>query len=124
MPDEKKDFTARGPDGYVASRMPYYAALYPRIRQVAYERGYALALHGSLTKDLDVLAVPWVEEACDPYELAHAICEEAGGLIEKRDDNGRNPHVKPHGRLAWTIQLGAEGGYIDLSVMPRQPKVA
>ena len=112
------DFTTLGPDGYVASRTPYYASLYPVLRQAAREHGYALALHGSLTKDLDVLAVPWVEGASDPVTLAHAVCEAAGGFIELRIDLGQNPKQMPHGRLAWTIQLGSNGGYVDLSVMP------
>lgn len=111
------------PDGYVAERMTYYAALYPRLREVARQRGYALALHGSLKKDLDVLAAPWTEDATDAWTLAHALCEAASGMIEPRTDAGQSPMVKPHGRLSWTIHLGRDGGYIDLSVMPRDRDV-
>lgn len=110
----------RGPDGFVAERACYYAALYPQLREVARQNGYALALHGSLVKDLDLLAVPWVEDAVDAWDLAHAICERAGGAIHERDDIGRSPNSRPHGRLVWTIHLQRGGGYIDLSVMPRQ----
>ena len=101
-------------DGFVASRMTFYAALYPKLRQVARKHGYALTLHGSLTKDLDVVAVPWVEGATDPLVLVRALTEIAHGLVQ----NGAGITC-PHGRHAWTIFLGSTGGYIDLSVMPR-----
>jgi hypothetical protein len=66
---------AMGPDGFFAQRMTFYAAIYPRLREVAREHGYALALHGSLTKDLDLLAVPWVVDADDEATLVRAIVE-------------------------------------------------
>lgn len=102
-------------DGYVATRVTFYAAMYPKLRQAAFEHGYALPIHGSLTKDLDVLAVPWVETASDPACLVKALADAAGGFVVG------SFKVKPHGRLAWTINFGSNGGYIDLSVMPRVP---
>lgn len=100
-------------DGFSASRVTFYAALYPVLRQRAYELGYALTLHGTLTKDLDVLAAPWTEAAVPADELASALVEAAGGFTS------HPPSDKPHGRKAWTIYLGSSGGYVDLSVMPR-----
>jgi hypothetical protein len=104
-------------DGFVASRVTFYASLYPVLREVAYRCGYALCLHGSLAKDLDVLAVPWTEAAVSESELVHALVEAAGGFASP----GEPPTDKPHGRRAWTIHLGRDGGYVDLSVMPRRP---
>lgn len=100
-------------DGFVASRVTFYGALYPELREAARHHGYALAVHGSLTKDLDVVAVPWTEDAADNVTLARAVCEAAGGFFT----GGRD--VGPHGRLRYTIHLGKTGGYVDLSVMPR-----
>ena len=99
-------------DGFVATRVTFYAALYPRLRQRARELGYALALHGSLAKDLDVLAVPWVEDAAAPHALVRALTEAAGGSCA---DPGT---TMPHGRRAFTIRLGKTGGYVDLSIVP------
>lgn len=105
--------------------MTFYAVTYAEIRKVARDKGYALALHGSLQKDLDVVAIPWTEDACDEKELVEAICETAGGCI-----NNNDPGIKPHGRHAWTIHLMGCSGivspeeratYIDLSVMPKRP---
>ncbi len=90
--------------------------------------GYAIAVHGSLARDIDLIAVPWVEQAVPPMEFVAAMIEiinEVNGCAYVRNDENadpfdftrRNPQLKPHGRLAWSIHLGG-GPYIDLSVMP------
>ncbi len=107
------------------SKMTYYAVLYAGLREEAFKHGYALALHGSLQKDLDVVAVPWVEVVSDPDTLAKALCNRANGVIvdgSVRNEFGifireTNPKKKPHGRLAYTIHLGSDSGYVDLSVI-------
>lgn len=100
------------------------------LRQRARELGYALLLHGSLARDIDMVAVPWARNAVPPRELACAIRDLAAslnaGLAIESDrigaanpdyfDNGF-PGLKPHGRLCWTYHLGG-GPYLDLSVMP------
>jgi hypothetical protein len=93
-----------------------YLALLPRLRLVARKHGYALAVHGSLQRDFDLIAAPWVEQVSSPAVLAEALRLAAGGVIEYGRP-GRDPMQKPHGRLAWSIHLGGRQ-YIDLSVMP------
>ena len=104
-----------------------YVTLLPRIIAIGRELGYAICVHGSLVRDLDLVAVPWTEEAALAEELVSAIMSVVGGVFR---DGGRcvegkwetvigsDPGLKPHGRKAWTIHTGAEL-YIDLSVMPR-----
>jgi hypothetical protein len=109
-----------GADGFIAERATFYAVLYAKLREAARLHGYALTLHGSLVKDLDVVAVPWVEDAAAPDVLTRAIVDAAGGMVPP------GKHVtttKPHGRACVTIFLGGTGGYIDLSITPRQPCV-
>lgn len=91
-----------------------YACHLPRIAAIARQFGYAIAVHGSLQRDLDLVAVPWSEAATDAEELVKAICETAGAFIIP----GQDATPKPHGRVAYILQMGA-GLYIDLSVMPR-----
>ncbi len=92
--------------------------------QKARELGYALALHGSLVRDLDLIAVPWTEDAVSAAELVAAMIEACGGFTindetaDPYDYTRRNPQPKPHGRRSWKIFLGGSP-YIDLSVMPR-----
>lgn len=103
-------------------------ALIEVMRPVAYECGYALGVHGSLERDLDLIAAPWTDEAVTARQLAKAL---ADGLSAARPHrwywNGK-PGLKPHGRTAWTllsVQDGVENRaglhpFIDLSVMPRR----
>ncbi len=87
------------------------------IRARCNDLGYCIAVHGSLNYDLDLIAVPWVEDAVDVRTLIQAICDFIGGACSNMDHPSC---TKPHGRLAYTITFGG-GPHIDLSVMPRQP---
>jgi hypothetical protein len=79
--------------------------------------GYALTLHGSMQRDLDLVAIPWVDDAAEPEEVVRVVSEVTGALlIEKKGE--RQPYYKPHGRLAWSLYLGGEP-YIDLGVMSK-----
>lgn len=96
-------------------------------RATARTHGYALAVHGSQMRDLDLIAVPWVEAPSDPEMLATAIRDAVHGAFTSGD-----PQKKPHGRLAWAIHLNHPtrlgdalaalkvpfAPFIDLSVMP------
>ncbi len=97
---------------------PAYAFTFHIMAEAAQAKGYALALHGSMQRDLDVVAVPWTEEAAPAEELVDAIAARIGAWLRPTDPTYRNPEPKPHGRRAWQLILQA-GLYIDLSVMPR-----
>lgn len=115
-----------------AYRASIYAWMVPRITEVARELGYAIGVHGSMHRDLDLIAVPWTEEAKPADELVEAIREYVDGIITATGTEGarwsveqgkfvsatiENPARKPHGRLAWNIHL-ANGPFLDISVMP------
>jgi hypothetical protein len=95
--------------------------LYIRLATKARRLGYALAPHGSMARDIDLIAVPWTEDAVSGSELVRVIAEMCNGYLAERTSAGGRPKptVKPHGRRAWSIHLGG-GAYIDLSVMPRR----
>ena len=104
-----------------------YELLIEPLRAVARSHGYALAVHGSLVRDIDLIACPWTREAASAKALADAIEAEARRVngrafpLPHEDDEwyrAGKPGLKPHGRLCWTFHLGG-GPYIDLSVMPR-----
>ncbi len=106
-----------------------YAACLPDLRRIAREHGYALGLHGSGERDLDLIAVPWIEDAIPPENLVEKLRAVIGGFIinvedaDRGDYTRRNPQPKPHGRLAWAIRFDDPEGrlYIDLSIMPLAP---
>lgn len=111
------------PCSYAARTREYYDALITALRYRAYRCGYALAVHGSLKTDIDLIAVPWRDSAVGQEFLAEeirALAEQIVGTARVRQGDP-NPTKKPCGRLAWSFYLvpdGMEGPYIDLSVMP------
>lgn len=108
------------------ARAAAYVALYPMLQQIAKRHGYALAVHGSLHRDFDLIAVPWVEEASKPFTLIKAFKEATRTVFTHEDfdhiEPERNVTKKPHGRLAYSLHVtnsGMYGGYLDISVMPK-----
>lgn len=108
----------------------YYLSFLDDIRALARGLGYAVALHGTLGRDFDLVAIPWAEEAKPAAELAEAVRALVGGhiAVNQLNDPDGGMTRKPHGRMAWSIHFPyqpetfkAAGGcaYIDLSVMPR-----
>lgn len=111
------------PCGFAGRTLEFYNAMMPALRFVARRCGYALAVHGSLKTDIDLVAVPWRDNAVGAEYLAEQIRLTAERIIGTACTRAvdPNPTKKPCGRLAWSFYLqpeGMEGPYIDLSVMP------
>lgn len=85
------------------------------LREVARRHGYALAVHGSLSYDIDLIACPWLDIVTSPESLAEAIHKAVDAIAGTSKIDG--PEQKPFGRQAWSIHMGC-GPYVDLSVMP------
>lgn len=105
--------------------------LLPVIREAARPCGYAIGQHGSMVRDIDLIAAPWVAEAAEPIDLIKAIVT---GLKAHFGDDGVYWQAadawekKPHGRAGVTIFFQGRHGvrtpagafpFIDLSIMPR-----
>lgn len=115
---QKKD----RPCSYEDRTREFFDVLMPALRFRARSCGYALAVHGSLKTDIDLVACPWRESCVDAAYLAEEIRKTAEQVIGTADARGQGPTEKPCGRLAWSFHLqpiGCDGPYIDLSVMPR-----
>lgn len=98
-----------------------FASALPNLQKIAREHGYALAVHGSMSRDFDLIAAPWIEDASDAFTLIEALREAVDGVIGVPSNAEHNPAWKPHGRLAWTIYPAGEARvYMDISVMPRR----
>lgn len=82
------------------------------IATVARAHGYAIAVHGSMQNDLDLIAVPWTDKAIPAEALVSALCSELRCSL-----GGNRGTPMPHGRVAYTLMMGA-AAYMDLSVMP------
>lgn len=101
----------------------FFESRLPAIRETARRHGYAIGVHGSMRRDMDLIAAPWCDGASDPDTLAHAIADAACGITIASSYDWEQ---KPAGRVAtsipicWTHRPGVPGdGHIDLSVMPQ-----
>ena len=91
-----------------------------RIREVAGRTGYAIAVHGSMLRDLDLIAVPWTNESTTREDLLTNIQDHVG-LYTALNRSGSEYVAKPHGRRGYLLYGAAclRGRSVDLSIMPR-----
>jgi hypothetical protein len=108
-----------------------FDVLLPALRFKAKSCGYAIGIHGSLRRDIDLIAAPWREAPVPPERLIEnleQVCLAVVGSFAKKDAAGMVS--KPCGRLAQSIYLTpfyGDGPYLDISVMPvveRKPEQA
>jgi len=89
-----------------------YERIIPIIRETARKYGYAVGVHGSLKRDLDLIVVPWVSKTKSVKKMIKAIQLSISSCYE-----GNPKTVKrPHGRTAYVIHIGRHA-YIDLSII-------
>jgi hypothetical protein len=95
------------------------------VRYAAYRIGWAIGVHGSLVRDIDLIAVPWRDNPCTPEDLVMAIKMATG-----YESHG-HPLGQPRAGGRRTILLMAKDATfiqtpkgtwtppcIDLSIMP------
>lgn len=97
-------------EGYLIVYINYL----PKLREAAKELGYAIAVHGSMTRDFDLIAVPWTENASSQKELVEAFEKVVNYNLLHLMPTGKEK--KPYGRTAYDIHIG-HGMYIDLSII-------
>ncbi len=113
---------------------PYYAILYTKLDRVVQRHGWGLGIHGSLTRDLDLILIPWTADAEHEDRVIDAVrlFVEGQYITNLRKKNNKKygssqkdglahyaVEQKPHGRRAISIYIGASGYYLDISIMPR-----
>lgn len=96
-----------------ANFAPVYACIYPQLAELTRQHGYALAIHGSLARDFDLICIPWVDRPEPPQFVVDAITK--GFAITQVGE----PEQKKHGRIAYSISLSFGECAIDLSFMPQ-----
>lgn len=99
------------------SYAPMYCALYPELARVAKKHGYAMAVHGSLARDFDLICIPWVEAPSNPKTVVDELKKEFA-----LDEIGE-PEVRGHGRKIWTLAIGFGECFLDLSFMPQTGQI-
>jgi hypothetical protein len=93
-------------------RAVFYAAMWNDLRQAAMDKGWALGLHGSLASDMDIMAMPWVENACSPIKMI----VELRRCFDKPKEIKITETLKPNNRLVYTLSIWADF-YLDINVI-------
>lgn len=96
--------------------MAIYSWQLMKVQMAANLCGYAISVHGSMARDFDLIAIPWVDSADSADELIARVCADMELTLQ---EGSPNPGRKPHGRLAYTLLMDGDR-FIDLSVMPRE----
>jgi len=83
-----------------------YAFYFHVIKEIGFNHGYNIVLHGSMNRDLDLIAIPWQETIGDKNKMMEEICDALGGsiLLESEDDR-KKFREKFHGRECWIINI-------------------
>lgn len=106
-----------------------YTIFFEHLKQIAETYGYNLVVHGSMNRDLDLIAIPWVDNPKPEQEMIKDFQEYLTG-IHLTDSKGDVPFtVLPGNRHSYVIDLnrGDKHGewvrfedsqyYLDISVI-------
>ena len=96
-------------------RPAFYAAMYEDIRQCAMDKGWAVALHGSLASDMDIMAMPWTEKA-EPFSSLVDAISKLFTSNDLTDFYTITYNEKPYNRVVATIPRW-EDFYLDISMI-------
>lgn len=106
-----------------------YTLFYENLKEIAIEHGYNLVLHGSLQRDLDLIAIPWCDNPKDDFEMIKEFDKYLRGRHCKHKEN-YHFSILPGGRKSYVINLNRGGKqgewdrfsdmqyYLDISVTP------
>lgn len=106
------------PEKPLKAKPMFYSMCFDSLQSIARELGYNLLLHGSLDRDMDLVAVPWVDEPSSHRELLQALDMHLRG-IKYHDDHYESGYMfsmLPGGRYSYVINLDRGGplnGYVD-----------
>ncbi len=122
-----------------------YAFYFESIKAIGKKYGYNIVLHGSMNRDLDLIAIPWEEIIGDKESMLTEIAECIGGYVMGEKGGVTKEHFEAfkarfHGRETWVININRhikskydgmvtrfeygndEQYYIDISIIPHNIK--
>jgi hypothetical protein len=95
-----------------ANYAPVYCALYPDLAEIARKHGYAMAVHGTVGRDFDLICIPWIEAPGTPADVVAEICS----TFAIREVG--KPDTTHHGRIRHTVSISHGECFLDLQFMP------
>lgn len=90
-----------------------YAFYFDAIKQIGISYGYNIVLHGSMSRDLDLIAIPWIENVGDKESMVDEIASSIGGSVLMQNRTVKNIEgdrfsLKPHNRIAYIININRD----------------
>lgn len=113
----------------VKAKPIFYACCFEPLKKIAQDMGYNLLLSGSLNRDMDLVAIPWVNEpkpmndvvvAFDKYLRDIHYSEESieSGYMYSILPGGRHSYIINLNRGGYWNQYNDEQWYLDISFTP------
>lgn len=112
----------------IKAKPQFYANCFEQLKTIAQLFGYNLVIHGSMDRDMDLIAIPWAYQIKPAEDMVNAMVEYLGGHIMEESETARETFTKNHhGRRNFVINLNRGGKqtnyedpqwYIDLSITP------
>lgn len=108
----------------------FYAICFSGLQEIAKLKGYNLVIHGSMNRDMDLVAIPWVDDCSTHVELLGEFCEYLGvpkpyrpineaEYMYSRLGGGRHSYVINLNRGSkFNGYLDAQY-YLDISITPK-----
>ncbi len=106
----------------------FYTYAFLPLKEIALRYGYNLVIHGSMNRDMDLIAIPWAAELGGVADMINEFVEYLGGHILQERDTDRDAFAaKYHGRRNYVINLNRGSKfnkyedvqyYLDISVTP------
>jgi len=97
----------------------FYACIWDDLRNAAISCGWALGLHGSLSSDMDIMAMPWTEDATPVTDMIIALSDCFSGENPFKKKHCIPHKGKPNGRVVYTISIWADF-YLDINVIEQK----
>lgn len=112
----------------IAVKPAMYALFFEHLKIIAKEHGYNLVMNGSMNRDLDLIAIPWVNKPHPEQDMIKDFQKYLTGNTITGPDGKVHFNVLPGNRHAYIIELnrGDKKGewnrfedceyYLDISV--------
>jgi hypothetical protein len=93
-----------------------YAFYFEAIKKIGLGYGYNIVLHGSMNRDLDLIAIPWRENVKSHENMVKAIAKFIGGEImmqlrSTKNIKGVKYQTTYHGRMQYVININRSISY-------------
>lgn len=111
----------------IKTKPQYYAVILNPLQRIAKKHGYNLLVHGSMNRDLDLIAIPWIDKPSPHLDVLKHMSRYLGTV--ELDSVEHYMYSKlPGGRSSYVINLNRRNKknnyktdneyYLDISFTP------